>query len=40
MRIQPIKIYWQPMTKQNKQQPLFKGFSKPMIVREIDKKGK
>ena len=32
MRIQPIKIYWQPMTKQNKQQHLFKGFSKPNKV--------
>ena len=38
MKIQPITICWQPMKKQNKQQPLFKGFSKPMKVREMDKR--
>lgn len=31
MKIQPIKICWQPMKKQQ-QRPLFKGFSKPMKV--------
>lgn len=32
MRIQPIKIYWQPIKKQQPKPQLFRGFNKPMRV--------
>lgn len=32
MKIQPIRICWQPMKKQQPKPQLFKGFNKPMKV--------